>query len=107
MGLDAFLRFYDLRLYNWKNQWGNRLSKFPLMVWKKFYGKKKQKTCKVIKKWFLPCDSVFKLEGYKTALQSTPAARTNIAFEEGECGGSCDADGVIQIDACHTKLAPN
>ena len=50
---------------------------------------------------------MFKLEGYKTALQSTPAARTNIAFEEGECGGSCDADGVIQIDACHTKLAPN
>ena len=80
---------------------------FPSWFGKNSTEKKKQKTCKVIKKWFLPCDSVFKLEGYKTALQSTPAARTNIAFEEGECGGSCDADRVIQIDACHTKLAPN
>lgn len=77
------------------------------MVGKELFREKKQKTCKVIKKWFLPCDSVFKLESHKTALQPSVTAGADRAFEEGECGGSCDADGVIQIDAYHTQLAPN
>jgi hypothetical protein len=50
---------------------------------------------------------VFKLEGDKAALQPSAATRTDIAFEEIECGRSCDADGVIQFNACYTQLAPH
>jgi len=104
MGVDAILRFYDLCLPDLKNQWGDRLSKFPIMVRKEFFLKKKQEACKIIEKWFLPCDSVFKLEGYKTALKSSLAARTSLAFEEVECGRSCYVDVVIQFNTYHSQL---